>query len=176
MVASSNIKTPMMSVPVLNTKKALKKVKHLKKLLTRVCLAEVRFLFSASFESQQNKLSSLSSSVVCYAIVFGFFWSTFPLPVELEGFCFVFETSSSGCDWHRAQTDTFLPVPHPFLISHKLLCSVEAEHVSLWRLTTLGCVLCSSFLAVHPCTLFHALPILFFRLLWVESSKNQVKI
>uniref|UniRef100_A0A8D2MZD1 DNA-directed RNA polymerase subunit n=1 Tax=Zonotrichia albicollis TaxID=44394 RepID=A0A8D2MZD1_ZONAL len=41
MVASSNIKTPMMSVPVLNTKKALKKVKHLKKLLTRVCLAEV---------------------------------------------------------------------------------------------------------------------------------------
>ncbi|OWK62441.1 DNA-directed RNA polymerase I subunit RPA1 [Lonchura striata] len=41
MVASSNIKTPMMSVPVLNTKKALKKVKQLKKLLTRVCLAEV---------------------------------------------------------------------------------------------------------------------------------------
>ncbi|NWR71499.1 RPA1 polymerase, partial [Centropus unirufus] len=41
MVASANIKTPTMSVPVLNTKKALKKVKHLKKLLTRVCLAEV---------------------------------------------------------------------------------------------------------------------------------------
>uniref|UniRef100_A0A8C5LWB7 DNA-directed RNA polymerase subunit n=1 Tax=Leptobrachium leishanense TaxID=445787 RepID=A0A8C5LWB7_9ANUR len=41
MVASSNIKTPMMSVPVLTTRKALKKVKRLKKRLTRVCLAEV---------------------------------------------------------------------------------------------------------------------------------------
>ncbi|KAM8940163.1 DNA-directed RNA polymerase I subunit RPA1 isoform 2-T2 [Pelodytes ibericus] len=41
MVASSNIKTPMMSVPVICTKKALKKVKRLKKQLTRVCLAEV---------------------------------------------------------------------------------------------------------------------------------------
>ncbi|KFO72531.1 DNA-directed RNA polymerase I subunit RPA1, partial [Cuculus canorus] len=41
MVASANIKTPTMSVPVFNTKKALKKVKQLKKLLTRVCLAEV---------------------------------------------------------------------------------------------------------------------------------------
>uniref|UniRef100_A0A7N8XB01 DNA-directed RNA polymerase subunit n=1 Tax=Mastacembelus armatus TaxID=205130 RepID=A0A7N8XB01_9TELE len=41
MVASSNIKTPMMSVPVLNNKKALKKAKTLRKKLTRVCLAEV---------------------------------------------------------------------------------------------------------------------------------------
>lgn len=41
MVASSNIKTPMMSVPVLNNKKALKKAKMLRKKLTRVCLAEV---------------------------------------------------------------------------------------------------------------------------------------
>uniref|UniRef100_A0A8B9IUU5 DNA-directed RNA polymerase subunit n=1 Tax=Amazona collaria TaxID=241587 RepID=A0A8B9IUU5_9PSIT len=41
MVASANIKTPMMSVPVFSTKKALKKVKRLKKRLTRVCLAEV---------------------------------------------------------------------------------------------------------------------------------------
>ncbi|KAM9236797.1 DNA-directed RNA polymerase I subunit RPA1 [Leptosomus discolor] len=41
MVASANIKTPMMSVPVFNTKKALRKVKQLKKQLTRVCLAEV---------------------------------------------------------------------------------------------------------------------------------------
>ncbi|XP_048449641.1 DNA-directed RNA polymerase I subunit RPA1-like, partial [Rhincodon typus] len=41
MVASANIKTPMMSIPVLNTKKALKKVKKLKKQLTRVCLSEV---------------------------------------------------------------------------------------------------------------------------------------
>uniref|UniRef100_A0A673CFL5 DNA-directed RNA polymerase subunit n=1 Tax=Sphaeramia orbicularis TaxID=375764 RepID=A0A673CFL5_9TELE len=41
MVASSNIKTPMMSVPVRNTKKALKRAKTLRKKLTRVCLAEV---------------------------------------------------------------------------------------------------------------------------------------
>ncbi|KAM3613299.1 uncharacterized protein V6R79_023616 [Siganus canaliculatus] len=41
MVASSKIKTPMMSVPVLNNKKALKKAKVLRKKLTRVCLAEV---------------------------------------------------------------------------------------------------------------------------------------
>ncbi|NWH47976.1 RPA1 polymerase, partial [Fregata magnificens] len=41
MVASANIKTPTMSVPVFNTKKALKKVKQLKKQLTRACLAEV---------------------------------------------------------------------------------------------------------------------------------------
>ena len=42
MVASSNIKTPMMRVPVLNTKRALKRAKTLRKKLTRVCLAEVR--------------------------------------------------------------------------------------------------------------------------------------
>lgn len=41
MVASANIKTPTMSVPVLNTKKALKRVKSLKRRLTRVCLGEV---------------------------------------------------------------------------------------------------------------------------------------
>ncbi|NXS53970.1 RPA1 polymerase, partial [Brachypteracias leptosomus] len=41
MVAAAKIKTPTMSVPVFNTKKALKKVKQLKKQLTRVCLAEV---------------------------------------------------------------------------------------------------------------------------------------
>ncbi|XP_017278620.1 DNA-directed RNA polymerase I subunit RPA1 [Kryptolebias marmoratus] len=41
MVASSNIKTPMMSVPVLSNKKALKRAKTLRKKLSRVCLAEV---------------------------------------------------------------------------------------------------------------------------------------
>uniref|UniRef100_A0A3B3WQJ2 DNA-directed RNA polymerase subunit n=1 Tax=Poecilia mexicana TaxID=48701 RepID=A0A3B3WQJ2_9TELE len=41
MVASSNIKTPMMSIPVLNNKKALKRAKTLRKQLSRVCLAEV---------------------------------------------------------------------------------------------------------------------------------------
>lgn len=62
MVASANIKTPTMSVPVFNTKKALKKVKQLKKQLTRVCLAEVSLLIGVSFESQQNKMPHLSSS------------------------------------------------------------------------------------------------------------------
>ncbi|XP_077434020.1 DNA-directed RNA polymerase I subunit RPA1 isoform X1 [Vanacampus margaritifer] len=41
MVASSKIKTPMMSVPVLNSKKALKRAHKLRRKLTRVCLAEV---------------------------------------------------------------------------------------------------------------------------------------
>ncbi|KAJ0050146.1 hypothetical protein NL108_013161, partial [Boleophthalmus pectinirostris] len=41
MIASSNIKTPMMSVPVLGTRKAQKKAKVLRKMLTRVCLAEL---------------------------------------------------------------------------------------------------------------------------------------
>ncbi|XP_053361431.1 DNA-directed RNA polymerase I subunit RPA1 [Clarias gariepinus] len=41
MIASSKIKTPMMSIPVLSNKKALKRVKTLQKKLTRVCLAEV---------------------------------------------------------------------------------------------------------------------------------------
>ncbi|XP_063551801.1 DNA-directed RNA polymerase I subunit RPA1 isoform X3 [Gorilla gorilla gorilla] len=59
MVASANIKTPMMSVPVLNTKKALKRVKSLKKQLTRVCLGEVlqKIDVQESFcmEEKQNK-------------------------------------------------------------------------------------------------------------------------
>uniref|UniRef100_A0A8B9KTY7 DNA-directed RNA polymerase subunit n=1 Tax=Astyanax mexicanus TaxID=7994 RepID=A0A8B9KTY7_ASTMX len=41
LIASSNIKTPMMSIPVLKNKKAMKRVKILRKKLTRVCLAEV---------------------------------------------------------------------------------------------------------------------------------------
>lgn len=41
MVASSNIKTPMMSIPVRMNKKALKRVKTLRKKITRVCLSEV---------------------------------------------------------------------------------------------------------------------------------------
>lgn len=41
MVASSNIKTPMMSVPVLNNEKALNRAKMLRKKLNRVYLAEV---------------------------------------------------------------------------------------------------------------------------------------
>lgn len=42
MVASSNIKTPMMSVPVLSNPTALEKAKQLRRKLARVCLAEVR--------------------------------------------------------------------------------------------------------------------------------------
>lgn len=53
MVASSNIKTPMMSIPVLNNKKALKRAKTLRKKLGRVCLAEV------TSASQQFHLSEL---------------------------------------------------------------------------------------------------------------------
>lgn len=41
LIASSNIKTPMMSIPVLMNKKAMKRVKTLRKKLARVCLAEV---------------------------------------------------------------------------------------------------------------------------------------
>lgn len=59
MVASANIKTPTMSVPVFNTKKALKKVKQLKKQLTRVCVAEVlqkvEIEESLHVKSKQNK-------------------------------------------------------------------------------------------------------------------------
>ncbi|XP_053115784.1 DNA-directed RNA polymerase I subunit RPA1 [Hemicordylus capensis] len=59
MVASANIKTPMMSIPVLNTKKAHKKVKRLKKQLTRVCLGEVLEKVdigeSLCLEGMQNK-------------------------------------------------------------------------------------------------------------------------
>lgn len=55
MVASANIKTPMMSVPVLSTKKAHKKVKQLKKQLTRVCLAEVSHLCSVFIENLHSR-------------------------------------------------------------------------------------------------------------------------
>ncbi|XP_062856932.1 DNA-directed RNA polymerase I subunit RPA1 [Trichomycterus rosablanca] len=41
MIASSNIKTPMMSIPVLSSKKAVKRAKTLQKKLSRVCLSEV---------------------------------------------------------------------------------------------------------------------------------------
>lgn len=65
MVASANIKTPMMSVPVFSTKKAHKKVKRLKKQFTRVCLAEVSlsFMFLCMFcDSLQPKVGTLSVS------------------------------------------------------------------------------------------------------------------
>nr|XP_003222392.1 PREDICTED: DNA-directed RNA polymerase I subunit RPA1 [Anolis carolinensis] len=59
MVASANIKTPMMSVPVLNTAKAHKRAKRLKKQLTRVCLGEVLEKIdtkeSLRLEEMQNK-------------------------------------------------------------------------------------------------------------------------
>lgn len=49
MVASSNIKTPMMSIPVLMTKKALKQVKTLRKKITRVCLSEVGSVYLCQY-------------------------------------------------------------------------------------------------------------------------------
>ncbi|XP_069488274.1 DNA-directed RNA polymerase I subunit RPA1 [Ambystoma mexicanum] len=63
MVASANIKTPMMSVPVCNTKKALKRVKRLKKQLTRVCLAEV--LHNIEVEDSFRVESKFSKFNVC---------------------------------------------------------------------------------------------------------------
>lgn len=85
MVASSNIKTPMMSVPVLNTKKALKRAKTLRKRLTRVCLAEVSVCFSPP-------LSDFCSSVISsFRILFpllasfgGFFMMLVLVPVNVE--------------------------------------------------------------------------------------------
>lgn len=60
MIASSKIKTPMMSIPVLSSKKALKRVKTLQKKLTRVCLAEVRTsnLTTIQFISNVSKISA----------------------------------------------------------------------------------------------------------------------
>lgn len=86
MVASASIKTPMMSVPVFNTKKALKKVKQLKKQLTRVCLAEVS-PFSVPPLRVSKTSSYLSSSLVCCATVCGFFSSTFPCRIGGILFC-----------------------------------------------------------------------------------------
>lgn len=58
MVASANIKTPMMSVPVFNTKKALKRVKSLKKQLTRVCLGEVTVSHTGLHTGWRSNLAS----------------------------------------------------------------------------------------------------------------------
>ncbi|XP_028657412.1 DNA-directed RNA polymerase I subunit RPA1 [Erpetoichthys calabaricus] len=69
MVASGNIKTPMMSVPVINTKKALKKVKKLKQILTRICLSEV--LHKVDVEEHLQVRSSVSRRRV-YRITFHF--------------------------------------------------------------------------------------------------------
>lgn len=65
MVASSNIKTPMMSVPVLSHKKALKKAKLLRKKLSRVCLAEVKNKFLLLFKYLLMFLLHESSLVYC---------------------------------------------------------------------------------------------------------------
>lgn len=75
MVASSNIKTPMMSVPVLNTKKALKRAKMLRKKLTRVCLAEVRI--SSSGVSLPPFAFQLLT--FCYLLLFDSFCLSFSL-------------------------------------------------------------------------------------------------
>lgn len=61
-------------------------------------------------------------------------------------------------DIGRAQTETFVSVPHPFLISHKWLCSVEAKGVSVEIQYTRMCSVFPFFLGVHSCALLHALP------------------
>lgn len=71
MIASSKIKTPMMSIPVSSKKKALKRVKTLQKKLTRVCLAEVRVLnlttvllkYSLTSEHVQGYFAHISAAV-----------------------------------------------------------------------------------------------------------------
>lgn len=97
MVASANIKTPTMSVPVLNTKKAHKKVKQLKKQLTRVSLAEVSHLFSVSLGNLQNTVSALSLWV-CLAL------QQFP-------FC----RPACGCKIRWVLSFHFLPAEHETL-------------------------------------------------------------
>lgn len=74
MVASANIKTPMMSVPVFNTKKALKRVKSLKKQLTRVCLGEVTVSRTAVHTGwRSNPASSCRNRAACWRWAPGFF-------------------------------------------------------------------------------------------------------
>ncbi|XP_063046574.1 DNA-directed RNA polymerase I subunit RPA1 [Engraulis encrasicolus] len=68
MIASSKIKTPMMSIPVFGTRKALKRAKVLKKKLTRVCLAEVlhkvdvveTLRFEGKSASNKNRVFNIS--------------------------------------------------------------------------------------------------------------------
>ncbi|XP_076990974.1 DNA-directed RNA polymerase I subunit RPA1 isoform X2 [Tamandua tetradactyla] len=59
MVASAHIKTPMMSVPVLGTRKAQRRAEGLRKQLTRVCLGEVLQKIDVQetfcMEEKQNK-------------------------------------------------------------------------------------------------------------------------
>ncbi|XP_060138282.1 DNA-directed RNA polymerase I subunit RPA1 [Zootoca vivipara] len=69
MVATANIKTPMMSVPVLNTNKAHKRVKRLKKKLTRVCLGEVLQKFDIE---ESLCLEGMVSKHRIYTIKFSF--------------------------------------------------------------------------------------------------------
>ncbi|XP_061901289.1 DNA-directed RNA polymerase I subunit RPA1 [Entelurus aequoreus] len=70
MVASAKIKTPMMSVPVLNNKKALKKAQKLRRKLTRVCLAEV--LQKVDVIEMLRIESSLHSKMRTFKITFSF--------------------------------------------------------------------------------------------------------
>lgn len=66
MIASSNIKTPMMSIPVLiNSKKAAKRVKTLQKQLSRVCVSEVKYVY--------NSLQRLLLKILFHAFVDNFF-------------------------------------------------------------------------------------------------------
>lgn len=63
MVASSNIKTPMMSIPVLMSKKALKRVKTLRKKITRVCLSEVSCVIQSNLFPLQYRSQILFMAV-----------------------------------------------------------------------------------------------------------------
>lgn len=70
LVASSNIKTPMMSIPVVMNKKALKQVKTLRKKITRVCLSEVLHKVNVIESFRMPKKETLKSRV--FKITFHF--------------------------------------------------------------------------------------------------------
>ncbi|XP_075712742.1 DNA-directed RNA polymerase I subunit RPA1 isoform X2 [Rhinoderma darwinii] len=69
LTANSNIKTPMMSVPVLPSKKAKKKVKKLKKQLNRVCLSEVMHKLDVE---ETFRIEEKSQKCLIYKVKFHF--------------------------------------------------------------------------------------------------------
>ncbi|XP_067312869.1 DNA-directed RNA polymerase I subunit RPA1 [Pseudorasbora parva] len=75
MIASSRIKTPMMSIPVLTGKKALKRAKTLRKKITRVCLSEVLHKVDVTETFRMERKQGQKSRV--FKLVFHF------LPPEL---------------------------------------------------------------------------------------------
>ncbi|KAK9962875.1 hypothetical protein ABG768_006114 [Culter alburnus] len=72
LIAGSKIKTPMMSIPVLMNKKALKQVKTLRKKITRVCLSEVLHKVDVIETFRYVEKGKLSEKSRVYKITFHF--------------------------------------------------------------------------------------------------------